>query len=87
MKCYQSVLTVGTLWAQLLLQFSTNCFETLQMFLHGMKICMWFGYNAFVIFLLFLLCEHNLYFWHEMLSVDTLWARLLLQFSTDYFET
>ena len=23
---------LGTLWAQLLLQFSTNCFETLQMF-------------------------------------------------------
>ena len=32
MKCYQSVWTVGTLWAQLLLQFSFDCFETLQMF-------------------------------------------------------
>ena len=32
MKCYQSVWTVGILWAQLLLQFSVNCFETLQMF-------------------------------------------------------
>ena len=32
MKCYQGVETVGTLWAQLLLQFSTDCFETLQMF-------------------------------------------------------
>ena len=31
MKCYQSVKTVGTLWVQLLSQFSTNCFETLQM--------------------------------------------------------
>ena len=30
-KCYQSVLVMGTLWAQLLLQFSINCFETLQM--------------------------------------------------------
>ena len=29
MKCYQSVLTV---WVRLFLQFSTDCFETLQMF-------------------------------------------------------
>ena len=32
MKCYQSVWTVGILWAQLLLQFSFSCFEILQMF-------------------------------------------------------
>ena len=29
MKCYQSVWTVGILWAQLFLQFSFNLFETL----------------------------------------------------------
>ena len=32
MKCYQSVWTVGILWAQLLLQFSFSCFETFQLF-------------------------------------------------------
>ena len=32
MKCYRSVQLVGALWAQFLLQFSTDCFETLQMF-------------------------------------------------------
>ena len=32
MKCYQSVYTVGILWAQLRLQFSFTCYETLQMF-------------------------------------------------------
>ena len=41
---------LGTLWAQLLLQFSTDCFETFQMFLHGMKMCMCFGYNPSIIF-------------------------------------
>ena len=32
MRCYQSLWIVGTLWAQLLLLFSFNCFEILQMF-------------------------------------------------------
>ena len=47
------------LWAQVLLQFCTDCFETLLMFFffffffffllfffHGMRICMWFGYSC-----------------------------------------
>ena len=117
---------MGTLWAQLFLQFSTSCFEILQMFfawnedmhmvwvqyfeyffalfllcelksfltwnaikvysqwvpcvrnssysfplnvlklfrcfLHGMKMCMWFGYNPLIFFFsLFLLCELSLF--------------------------
>ena len=35
-------------------------------FQHGMKMCMWFGYNIDYFFSLFLLCELN--FLHEMLS-------------------
>ena len=31
---------LGTLWAQLFLKFSTD----FRCFLHGMKMCMWFGY-------------------------------------------
>ena len=38
-------LTVGTLCAQLLLQFFADLFETLQVFLHSLKMCMGFGYN------------------------------------------
>ena len=33
---------VGTFCAQLVLQFYADSFETLQMFCHGLKICMWF---------------------------------------------
>ena len=39
-----------TLCAQLLLQFYADSFETLQMFCHGLKICMWFGYYPEIIF-------------------------------------
>ena len=38
--------TMGVLWAQLLLQFFTDRFETWQMILHGVRMCMWFGYNC-----------------------------------------
>ena len=36
----------GTLYAQLLLQFNTDTFETLQTYCdHALKICMWLGYT------------------------------------------
>ena len=35
--------TLGTLWAQLVLKL-------FRYFLHGMKMCMWFGYNPLIIF-------------------------------------
>ena len=41
---------MGTLWAQLLIQFYTELFETSHMFLHGLKMCMWFGYNPCINF-------------------------------------
>ena len=34
---------MGTLWAQLLIHFYTDLFEICT-FLHGLKMCMWFGY-------------------------------------------
>ena len=58
---------MGTLWTQLLLQFSFDCFETLQMLLHEMKMCMWFGYNTLIIFSEFF-CFVNLSFLYEVLS-------------------
>ena len=49
-KCLDS----NTLWEQLLLQFSTDRFETFRCFLHEMKVCMWFWYNTLIIFSHFL---------------------------------
>ena len=37
---------VCTLCAQLLLQFYSDSFETLQCLHHALKMCMWFGYNT-----------------------------------------
>ena len=41
------------LWAQLLLQFCTDRFETLHMFSSCMRMRMWFGYNCVIIFVAF----------------------------------
>ena len=41
---------MGTFCVQLLLQFYGDSFETSQVFEHGLKICMWFGYNPQIIF-------------------------------------
>ena len=38
---------LGTLWAQLLLQFSTDCFETFKMFSAWNEDCIWFEYNLY----------------------------------------
>ena len=56
---------------------------------HGLKICMWFGYNPWIIFCHFF---HNLnlviFFGHFSEWIEgTLCAQLLLQFNTDTFET
>ena len=42
LRFYRSVATVGTLWAQLLIQFYTKLSTC---FCHGLEMCMWFGYN------------------------------------------
>ena len=56
---------------------------------HGLKICMWFGYNPWVIFChFFLQFELSHFFGHfsEWIA-GTLCVQLLLQFYTDTFET
>ena len=58
---------------------------------HGLKICMWFGYNSWIIFF-FIFFFHNLnlviFFGHFSEWIEgTLCAQLLLQFNTDTFET
>ena len=57
-------------------------------FLHGMRVCIWFGYK---------LLEHFCHFFHIVNLVNfqpqymdngyLLWAQFLLQFGTDRFET
>ena len=54
LRFYESVVTVGTLLAQLLIQFYTDLCETLYMFFHGLEMCMWFGYNPWIHFCHFL---------------------------------
>ena len=57
---------------------------------HGLKICMWFGYNPWIIFCHFF---HNLNFLSHFFGHFSGWiegnlrAQLLLQFNTDTFET
>ena len=45
---------IDTLWAQLILPFSTVIFKLCILVLHGLKMCMWFwGYSAIFFFQLF----------------------------------
>ena len=54
---------------------------------HGMKICMWFGYNP-LIFFFFSQFEFSHFFRHFSEWIEgTLCAQHLLQFNTDSFET
>ena len=57
---------------------------------HGLKICIWFGYNPRVIFVILFLYNSNLviFFGHFSEWIEgTLCAQLLLQFNNDTFET
>ena len=56
---------------------------------HGLKICMWFGYNPWIIFLSFFSqFELSHFFGHFSNWIEgTLCVQLLLQFNTDTFET
>ena len=45
LRFYESVVTVGNLWAQLLIQFYTDL-----LFFTGLKMCMWFWFNPAVNF-------------------------------------
>ena len=45
-----STFTMGVLWAQLLLQFLLIFLKLCKCFLDGVRMCMWFGYNCWIIF-------------------------------------
>ena len=57
---------MGTLWAQLLLQFATDCFETLPMYIAWNEDVhiVWVYFDFFSYFFLFV----NLLFWYEIVS-------------------
>ena len=67
--CITSEWPGDTYWAQLLLQFYTDSFETSLVFGHDLKICMWFGYNPQIIFCHFF-CKLNLaIFWALSITI------------------
>ena len=78
---------MGSLWTQLLFNFFYPIFLKLcRCFCHGLKMYIWFwGYppEIFINFFHFF----NLVFFTGQIRIDTLWAQLLLEFSTDHFET
>ena len=76
---------MGNLWVQLLLQFYTKLFDTLQVFL---------SWSEDVHVLFGLSCRHflsTLFHFFDVFQVpiniriDTLWVQLILQFSTHHF--
>ena len=84
---------MGSLWMQLPLQFFTDLFETLQVFLSWSEVVhlvlrlssLYFFINFFHFFNLFFFFFFQVRLLLEY--VDTLWAQLLLEFSADHFET
>ena len=71
---------MGSLWAQLLLQFYTDLFESVFLSWSEDVHVVW-GYPPII--LLFPLFRPGLI----TIRIDTLWKQLLLQFSIDHFET
>ena len=69
LRFYESQETVGTLWAQLLIQFYTDLYETLHMLLPcSGGICTWFGYNTWINFCHFFHFVNFVIFWHQILQ-------------------
>ena len=59
---------MGTLCAKLLLHFYADSFETSGSIGHGLKTCMWFGYNPQIRFCHFF---HNLNVFFQVLLLST----------------
>ena len=83
---------MGTVCAQLLLQFNTDSLETLHRCCnHALKICMWFGYNPQINFCHFIRNLNVAIFRHfdneSECTVGTLFAQHLLQFHANSFKT
>ena len=81
----QIIIRIDTLCAQLLLEFSTNHFETIH-------TCSTWSVDVHVVLGLSSRYFYQLFFYLVFqgwitIRIDTLWAQLLLEFSTDHFET
>ena len=61
-------MTAALLFQVEFLQFYAYCFETLQMFWYGLKMCISFGYYAQIIFCYFFTSSVKLLFRHLLLS-------------------
>ena len=92
LRFYENVVTVGTLWAQLLIQFYTDLFETLYMFspwswdnAYGLDIILELIFVTFST--LWTSSFSDLRFYESLETVGTLWAQLLIQFYTDPYAT
>ena len=53
LRFYESLETVGTLWAQLLINFIPIFMKLCTCFCHGLEMCTWFGYNPWINFCYF----------------------------------
>ena len=56
---------LGTLWRNSSYSFPPIVLKLFRCFLHGMKMCMWFGYNPLIIFSHFF-CFVNLVFFQYL---------------------
>ena len=80
---------MGSLWMQLLLQFLTDLFGTLQVFLSWSEdVHLVLGLSSHY-YLSTFSNFYDLFFFSGPMTIriDTLWEQLLLEFSTDHFET
>ena len=67
LRFYESLETLGTLWAQLLIQFYTDFYETLHMFLPWSGDVHVFGYNPWINFYHFFHFVNFVIFWPQIL--------------------
>ena len=75
-----------SLWIQLILQFPHIILKLCKLVLHDPKMCVWFwSYPPIIFYQLFSLFW--LIFFPISVGIDTLWVQLLLEFSTNHFET
>ena len=83
---------MGSLWTQLLLQFLTDLFETLQVFLSWSEdVHLVLGLSSCYLFINFFHFFYLIFFFFFSgkitIRIDTLSAQLLLEFSPNQFET
>ena len=67
LRFYESLLTVGTLWAQLSYNFIPIFMKLCTCFCHGLEMCMWFGYNPWINFCHFFHFVNFVIFWPQIL--------------------